>query len=90
MTNPVLSAEQLRVDLRENVAEILITKMDGTPRILRCTLSSKYLPEATNLNPTLRKPADDSNELVVVWDVDNNGWRSFHIKQVVSCQIIWG
>ncbi len=81
MISPI-TAKQLRVDLRENVAEVIIVKMDGTPRQLKVTLLPRFLPE--NYAP----PEETNNDLLVVWDVEDKGWKSFHEKQVVSCQII--
>ena len=91
MVSPV-NAQQLRADLKEYVVEILFHKMDGSLRLLKGTLIPKYLPEAYTKVDDLKKPTveRENPNLVVLWDVDNNGWRSFHVDQVVSAQIILG
>jgi hypothetical protein len=74
-------------DLREGVIEVLFTKVDDTDRVMKCTLMPQLLPE------TYKVKADESfhernPNVLAVWDVENNGWRSFRIEQVRYVQAL--
>ena len=82
MTYVITDGMKLAADLREHVAEIIFDKIDGERRIMKCTLRSKYTQDQYN-------PAEDIKKgFITVWDLENNGWRSFHFGRVLSCQII--
>lgn len=68
--------------LRTQELTITFTKKDGTLRVMRCTLDPNKLPvqENTNTNSTRKV----SNETMVVFDLDAQGWRSF-TKKSVKC-----
>lgn len=53
-------------------------KKDGSERLLRCTTNPKHLPMVEN-KESKRKV---STNTIAVFDLDNNGWRSFTIKSV--------
>jgi hypothetical protein len=72
--------ELLSKQLSENVLEITFTKLDGTERVLNCTLDSNIVPQSTNEETKSRKPND---AIMSVWDLENNDWRSFRIENVV-------
>jgi hypothetical protein len=86
MARTIVTAKQLKSDLKESVAEVIFLKQDGTTRCLKCTLMKNYLPEEHIVNAP--PPPKEETDLMVVWDVENNGWRSFHTSQIISCQII--
>jgi hypothetical protein len=60
--------------LQSEIVELTFTKKDGTERIMKCTLSE--LKIATEFAP---KGVERSkkDEAVAVFDLENNGWRSF-------------
>lgn len=65
--------------LEERPVEIVFTKKDGTERTMKCTLQEKYLPETVGTGKT------KSDEVLAVFDLEKEGWRSFRwdsIKQV--------
>jgi hypothetical protein len=64
--------------LRKGIVDIQFVKKDGSLREMRCTLNDKYLPEAKSESKKVDNP-----DVLAVWDLDNNGWRSFIIKQLV-------
>ena len=79
-------------DLRTNVIEVHFEKVNGEPRIMRCTLLPRFLPESyrTNLDEQKMEKsyhAENSN-LIAAWDVQNGGWRSFFIDKVTYCQVL--
>ena len=80
MTNSfwaVHSMAELYIEaLRNGVCVVKFTKTNNEERTMRCTLMEKYLPNDN------RKDNETSLHMrkglaIVVWDLDNNGWRSF-------------
>jgi hypothetical protein len=82
--------ENLVNDLKRNVCEIHFTKVDGTLRIMRCTLLDRYLPIRENVEE--QKQRQESPDVIAVWDVHANNnegaWRSFRIDSVMYAQVI--
>lgn len=75
------TVEDYKSVLKENIANVVFTKADGSERKMRCTLDAGYLPtvEATKSEGSTKK---QSTEVVAVWDLDAEGWRSFRIDSV--------
>lgn len=60
---------------------VTFTKVDGSIRSMRCTLiADKILAETSGSS----KP---SNEVVVVWDLDKEAWRSFKFDSIIDIEI---
>lgn len=59
---------------------ITFTKKDGTERVMKCTLRPDLLPvqEVTEN----KEPRKQNDATMSVFDVENNGWRSFTIRSV--------
>jgi hypothetical protein len=68
--------------LKKGECTVTFTKVNGENRIMRCTLNSFYLPESIRDKGQLLTEANPS--VLSVWDLDNNGWRSFRIDSVLS------
>lgn len=76
----ITSKHSVRKALESSIYGIVFRKMDGTLRVMRCTLDKKYLPEIES-----SKPMDVyDNDLLTVWDLDIEGWRSFHVSSLIS------
>lgn len=79
---------ELKEMMQNSVTTVVFTKVDGTEREMNCTLLAEYLPEQPVadkqqlLTENLTK-AENPNTLSV-WDLDNNGWRSFRVDSVKS------
>jgi hypothetical protein len=68
--------------LKESVCHVTFTKVDGTERVMECTLLPQYLPEEfRNRAPMLTETVGNA---VSVWDVQNGGWRSFRLDSIKS------
>lgn len=66
--------------LRNGVCTVTFTKVDGSERVMTCTLQPKYLPEEyRNKQPMLTETIGNS---ISVWDVNADGWRSFRVDSV--------
>jgi hypothetical protein len=67
--------------LRSGVITVTFTKVDGTERVMECTLLPQYLPEnyKSMSAPML---TEDVGNSISVWDVNAGGWRSFRVSSV--------
>ena len=77
---------ELKEIITNSVSTVVFTKLDGTERELKCTLLPEYLPaqpvvEGQQLLIEGLTKAENPNTLSV-WDMENNGWRSFRIDTV--------
>jgi len=73
--------------LRENIAEVTFTKKStGETRVMRCTLNAQHLPEQTQEQATRAKQFNP--EVVSVFDLDKQDWRSFRIDSIVSVAVL--
>lgn len=95
--------EWLKGLLREGVITVNFTKKDGTPRTLKCTLSSTIIPakdrpaedytsgkdlfEEIDMPGRKRKTSIDS---LAVFDTEASDWRSFRWDSIVSLQFGFG
>ena len=70
----------LKEDLKNGVHTVVFEKKDGTIREMRCTLQQDMLPQfLSEVAPVAKTENPDT---LAVWDVDNNGWRSFRVDSV--------
>jgi hypothetical protein len=75
-------------DTLQNNKLVLInfTKVDGTARALRGTLDARFIPE--DRWPKGEKKLNLSEDAVRVYDVENDGWRSFRVDSVTSIETL--
>ena len=66
--------EWLRSLLRSEIVELTFTKKDGTERVMKCTLAEQKIPAENAPKGSERAKSD---EAVAVFDLENQGWRSF-------------
>lgn len=67
--------------LRAGIVTVRFEKSDGTAREMRCTLHPSKLPPPKPGATTAREP---NPNLIVCWDVDANGWRSFKPSRLLE------
>lgn len=72
--------EFLKSELFKNIVTVDFIKKDGTQRKLRCTLMPSELPHKED---TL-KPVHSNPDVLAVWDLENEGWRSFRYDSVIG------
>lgn len=64
---------------------VVFNKVDGTERIMNCTLHPDVLPpQEPKETVTERK---DPTTAIAVWDIDANGWRSFRLDSIIAVSI---
>ena len=71
--------------LKKGIFEVTFTKVNGEQRIMNFTLHDKVIPQATKKDPLTQTKVREINENVVsVWDVKAEGWRSFRTANVTE------
>ena len=70
--------------LKENVCEIVFKKVDGTERVMKCTLLDNYIEQKEKSNKKINK----TDSVYSVWDIENNGWRSFRWDSLKNLQVL--
>jgi len=72
--------------LKKNVMRVTFTKVNGEERVMRCTLHDSVLPEQ-HISGIKKK---ENQETLSVWDLDNDGWRSFRLDSIKEMKVIEG
>ena len=65
--------------LKNGDVRVHFMKVDGSARIMDCTLKEGEFPEYTSTRT--KTPNDD---VIAVWDIENAGWRSFRKDSVTA------
>lgn len=81
----MMNKHELKEVLVNGIATVVFTKADGTERTMKCTLLPEYLPANVAqgqqlLTESLHRPENPNT--ISVWDIENQGWRSFRIDSV--------
>lgn len=63
-------------------ATITFTKVDGTERVMKCTLEPAKLPPVVIKEDAKPRKQSESTKALRVFDIEKNEWRSFTIKNV--------
>jgi hypothetical protein len=82
----MFTRDNIEEALRANVAEVRFTKSDGTERIMKCTLREDLVVRHVKKTDRVKEVNLD---IVPVFDVEKNEWRSFRVDSVKSVSI-WG
>lgn len=77
--------QTLRDLLTENVAQVTFLKVDGTERQIKCTLMPSLLPSQKETSTNKKK---ENEEVLPVWDLNKNAFRSFRVKSVLCCSLV--
>jgi hypothetical protein len=75
--------DMIREAARAGVINVQFTKKDGSLREMRCSLQEQYLPPLTGEAET-----KDNPDVLAVWDIEVEGWRSFRIDSVLIMETI--
>jgi hypothetical protein len=83
----ILDKHQLKTILLEETATITFTKTDGSERVMKCTLDPSVIPKIEKEESSTKKQRPDNPDLLSVWDIENEGWRSFKLSSIKSIEI---
>ena len=79
--------DTLLKDLKGSVCEVTFTKTNGEKRVMRCTLDQNHIPQNIDYAHLDEQHARKENlEVIAVWDIQANGWRSFRVDSVQYIQ----
>lgn len=78
---------ELKQQLQNGIVTVVFTKADGTTRTMKCTLLPEYLPPAQPSENAQLLTEDVERPTISVWDVENNGWRSFRFDSIRSISV---
>ena len=86
MNTPKYTRSGLLDMLHAGYTNVTFTKVDGTVRVMECTLRTDLIPPAPEpADPAKPKRAVKKNDdVVAVYDTENKGWRSFRIDSVTA------
>jgi hypothetical protein len=74
--------EVLLEQLSSGKMKIVFTKIDGDRREMICTKNLSLIP--TEDHPTSKKIKTDPENIIRVYDLENDGWRSFVVDNIIS------
>lgn len=82
--NSLVGQEVLKMELANGVVTVVFEKQDGSERVMKATLSEDIVPvmDTTNVKQNRVKNPD----VLVVWDTEANGWRSFRFDSIKTIQ----
>jgi hypothetical protein len=71
-------------------ATITFTKVDGTERVMKCTLEASKLPPVVVKEDAKPRKQSDSTKALRVFDLEKGEWRSFTIKNLKRIELTIG
>ena len=72
--------------LESHDCEVTFTKVDGSTRVMPCTLRADQLPVKPLTENS--KPRKISHNAISVWCLDSKGWRSFRVENVTCIKVL--
>ena len=82
----MITKQKLKDLLKQNIVSISFKKIDGTDRKMLCSLKEDILPVIESKELT-KKKAENEN-ILPVWDIEKNAFRSFRIDSLTDYSII--
>lgn len=73
----------LRDLLKSNIVSVTFTKKNGDKRVMKCTQMSDRVPE-------VKQTRNTPDDLLVVFDLEKEGWRSFYEDSVTDYVVVQG
>lgn len=81
----MMTKDELRKILTNNIVDVTFEKTDGTLREMRCTLMPEFLPAPPlESNVLTHSKRDENPNVIAVWDMNKTDWRSFRIDSLQS------
>ena len=70
-------------EMYRKVINLKFKKADGEDREMNATLVTRLI-DPRHIKESAPNPSDGDRNLIVCWDVDKKGWRSFKIDTIVE------
>lgn len=68
-------------------ATVTFTKVDGTERVMKCTLEAAKLPVVELKEDAKPRKQSDSTKALRVFDIEKQEWRSFTVKNIKKIEL---
>lgn len=79
-----VNIEELKQKLLNEDVTVKFTKADGSVRTMLCTLNKDKIPAPDKEPVNQKRVRELSDQVVVVWDLEKQGWRSFRVDRFIS------
>lgn len=79
--NPEQLKEYLVPLMKDQPIQVTFIKTDGTERTMKCSLQASVIKPSENKTERVRKA---NPNVLSVWDIENDGWRSFRLDSIKS------
>lgn len=85
-----MNKQEIIDNLKIAICTVKFKKVDGTERDMSCTLHESLLPPPKEAVSSTKKNRGltESNDHVVVWDMDKAAWRSFRIDSIINFETV--
>ena len=80
--------EEISTTLHKGVATVSFKKVDGSTRVMECTLSADKMPVNDMPVKKTNRVKKPNNDVLSVWDCNAEGWRSFRIENVFNVETV--
>jgi hypothetical protein len=77
--------ESIRSQLQQTVMKVEFTKTDGNVREMLCTLQESF---TWPYEKKTDKVKPENNDVIAVWDIEKQSWRSFRIDSILSASVV--
>lgn len=74
--------------LQKYTVKITFTKVDGSTRVMDCTLREDILPVVTVPESAKPRRAAPPASLLPVWSVQDRGWRSIKLYSITNVLVL--
>ena len=74
--------------LHEHDCEVTFTKVDGTTRVMPCTLREAAMPQRDVERFHQTRPINEN--VISAFCLDKNEWRSFRVANVTNIRVLDG
>ena len=82
-----MSYEEILELLSNNDCEVTFTKVDGSVRVMPCTLRADALPPQKE-KLTDDKPKAKNTSVISAWCLDKGEWRAFKVANVMNVRVV--
>ena len=80
-----MNKQKLTELLKKKVINVKFKKKDGSERLMKCTLLSDIVPA---YEKKTNQTKNQNDNVLAVWDLDKQAFRSFRIDSVTDYQIV--
>lgn len=82
----MLTKQELKEVFSKNIVNITFKKVDGTERVMKCTLDPNFLPVQETKSSSKKKAENDN--VLPVWNLEEQAFRSFRVDSLISYETV--